>query len=284
MARINLRDISDDVHQLISQSALLNHRSIESEARHALDQYALSLNREQDTKIETSREIWQKETGQRLHKLFQQLRDDNFFAYRVRHDIPHIAQHIGENSPAQLLDCMDGIKGPDFDMINRLAYCFSCNSSWVMSGAGTMFEVKNIGSSYESFFVDETDDHADYMFYLIRVASGRNEGMIICIKRNQASRVYEAGYISDHFVLKAGMGSGGYGNLKRFLSFMKLNCGTHFIRSCEYEEEGLSTELGLHHPSWYIQKSSQSRWLSQLLSGEDPGNWLEGYSGLLSSV
>lgn len=277
MARVNLRDLSEVVLNIISQAALRNHRSVEGEVRHALDLYARDLNTPKNQTIDTARQTWQKETAQRLAELFQRLRADEFFPYRTHHDIPHIAKAIGEPSPAQLLDCLDGNGALTFDMVERIATWSSCNPSWLLSGEGAMFAVENIGSDYRSFLINEAEDKRNYSFYLIRVSTGRNEGMILCIKHNKVTGVYSSGFISSQFVLGSGMGSGGHGNLERFIVFLKTHCHKHYLNACEYEEKELSTELGLHHPSWYLQRKRDARWLTQLFRGEDPSNWLDGY-------
>jgi hypothetical protein len=284
MARINLRDLSDVVHHIISQSALLNHRSIEGEARYALDLYAKEISTPKEQSADTPRGTWQKGVAQRLAALFQKLRDDDFFPYKTRHDAPHIAKAIGEESPAPLLDCLNGEGTLTFDMADRIVAWSSCSASWLLSGAGAMFPVEDIGSSYQSFFVSENENKKDFIFYLIRISSGRNTGMILCIKHDKAAETYHAGYIATHFLLSTGMGSGGHGNLKRFIIFLKTYCHEHYLQASEFDETELSTELGLHHPFWYMQRKSDSQWLMQLFQGEDPKDWLEGNKTAWESV
>lgn len=277
MARINLRDLSDDVHHIISQAALRNHRSVEGEARHALDLYAKGLHAPNEVPAETAKKIWQKGVSLRLENLFSRLRDDDFFAYKVKQDVPHIALAIGEDSPAQLIDCLDGQGILTFDMLNRIVAWSSCSFSWLLSGVGTMFAVEDIGTD-RSFFTNEFEDRKDLTFYLVRISSGRNEGMILCVKHNKVTNTYKSGYISAQFNLIAGMGATGHSNLDSFIVYLKTFCHKHHLSSYEYEEVELSTELGLHHPTWYLRRIRNAQWLMQLFNGEDPDNWLEGYS------
>ncbi|EAA7465053.1 hypothetical protein AA689_24045, partial [Salmonella enterica subsp. enterica] len=45
--------------------------------------------------------------------------------------------------------------------------------------------------------------------------------------------------------------------------------------------------MGRHHPVWFrdINRCSPSRWLQQVLNGEDPGEWFAGgWSSILQEV
>ena len=273
MARITIRDLPDHIHQVITEAAVLHHRSTEGEIRFALQQYVMSL-RSQPVPEETPRQIWQKQTGQRLAQLFDCLRSDEFFSYTERHDVPHLARAIGEDTPAHLLDCLEGSAAPSFEMLDRIAAWSSCCSSWLISGAGTIFPFENIGSRYHDFFLYDRCNN-DITFHLLRICGGRSDGMILCIRHDSVKQTFASGFISEHFMLKGGMGSGGHGNLNRFIRFLKTQCGNRIMKACEYEETEASTELGTHHPLYYIRSTQGADWLMMLFNGEDPANWLK---------
>jgi plasmid stability protein len=279
MARITIRDLPDHIHQVITEAAVQHHRSTEGEIRFALQQYAITLRSQPAKPQETASQIWQKETGQRLAQLFDCLRRDEFFTHKERHDVPHLARTIGEEAPAHLLDCLEGNAAPSFEMLDRIAAWSSCCNSWLISGAATMFPVENIGSRYHDFFLYDRNNK-DITFHLLRICGGRSEGTILCIRHDNAKGSFASGFISEHFKLKEGMGSGGHGNLNRFIRFLKTQCGNRAMKASNYEETMTTTNLGTHHPLYYMRSTQGADWLMKLFQGEDPANWLKGSTTL----
>lgn len=278
MSRISIRDLPESIHQMISTSAEKNHRSVEGEIRHALALYAANLDKQKPEVQETSAQIWHRGVGQRLNELFQRLRSDDFFPYGVNSDAPHIAKYIKEASPQALLDCLDGRGEMSFDIFDRIVEWSGCSSTWLLSGKGSMFFVPDIGSRYSKFFVNDFEKAEDIKFYLIRLDGGRAEGLILCIKHDAVKNVYSSGYMYSNFHLRSGMGATGSGNLKAFIKFLKIDCSRHCLLDRNYQEDGLEAELGFHHPMWYVRRSTEASWLLSLLRGEDPDDWLKGYT------
>lgn len=274
MARINIRELPDHIHKAISDSADRNNRSTEGEVRAILQAYVSSLE-VQPPPIETLRQSWQRGVGNRLDQLFACLREDQVFPGRLPPTLVGIARIIGEETPAHLLDCMEGIASPSFDMLDRVVAWSSGSYEWLVSGMGTTFPVENIGSNYRNFFLYERDSK-DITFHLLRVCGGRSEGTILCIRHDRAKQVYASGFISEHFMLKRGMGATGHANLLDFIGFLKTNCGNRVLRAHTYDEPNRNTEQGTHHPLYYIRSATDADWLRKLFDGEDPADWLEG--------
>lgn len=274
MARINIRELPDHIHLAISESASRNNRSTEGEVRSILQAYVSSLEVRLPP-IETLRQSWQRGVGDRLDRLFACIRKDQVFASRLPPTLAGIARAIGEDTPAHMLDCMEGIAPPSFDMLDRVVGWSSGSYEWLVSGFGTIFPVENIGSRYSDFFLYERDSK-DVTFNLLRICGGRSDGVILCIRHDDAKKTYATGFISENFMLKRGMGSGGHGNLNRFIAFLKTHCGNRVLKAFNYEESERETELGAHHPLYYLRLSNDADWLRKLFAGEDPADWLEG--------
>jgi plasmid stability protein len=282
MARINIRELPDHIHQAISESAIKNNRSTEGEVRSILQSYVLSLEAKPAV-AETYRQSWQKGFGYRLDQLFACVRRDQVFPITEPQSIADIARAIGEESPANLLDCLDGLSSPTFDMLDRIVVWSGGSHRWLLSGMDTVFPVENIGNKYQDFFL--YDRHSkNVTFHLLRICGGRSDGMILCVRHDIAKKIYASGYIYEHFMLKEGMGSGGSGNLNRFIRFLKTNCGNRVLKAYNYEETEMNTQQGAHHPLHYLRLASQADWLRKLFSGEDPANWLAGYSPLWTDM
>jgi len=274
MARINIRELPDHIHQAISESADKNNRSTEGEVRSILQSYVSSLEAQAAPNL-TYRQTWQRYMGDRLDQLFACVRRDQVFPVTEPQSIADIARAIGEESPANLLDCLDGLSSPTFDMLDRVVAWSGGSYNWLLSGMGTVFPVENIGNKYQDFFL--YDQHSnDVSFHLLRICGGRSDGMLLCIRYDSARQTYASGYISEHFMLKGGMGSGGSGNLNRFIRFLKTSCGNRVLKAYNYDETEMNTQQGAHHPLYYLRLASQAEWLRKLFSGEDPDNWLAG--------
>ncbi|QZD72870.1 FitA-like ribbon-helix-helix domain-containing protein [Pseudomonas sp. 3-2] len=274
MARINIRELPDHIHKAISESAERNNRSTEGEVRSVLQAYVSALEAK-PARIETLRESWQRYMGERLDQLFACVRHDQVFTHKEPESVAGIARLIGEDSPANLLDCLGGLASPSFDMLDRVAAWSGASYNWLICGAGSVFATENIGSSYQEFFLHDLHSKS-ISFRLLRVCGGRSDGMLMCIRHDSSRNTYVTGYIYEHFMLKAGMGSGGNGNLYRFIHFLKTQCGHRSLQAYNYDEIEMNTQQGAHHPLYYIRRATQAEWLRQLFSGEDPSNWLKG--------
>lgn len=282
MGRINIRELPEHIHKAISDSAERNNRSTEGEVRSILQAYVASLE-EKPAPIETLRQSWQKGVGQRLDQLFACVRRDQVFGYVDRQSLVGIARTIGEDTPAHLLDCMEGIASPSFEMLDRVVAWSAGSYEWLVSGVGTVFPVESLGSHYRDFFLHDRQNR-NITFHLLRVCGGRLDGMILCIRHDSDKQTYACGQMYSNFHLKAGMGSGGHGNLNRFIRFLKTNCGDRSFKCYAYEEAEMTTEPGSHHPLYYLRAATPANWLTMLFDGKDPDNWLEGYSSSWKEV
>lgn len=275
MARINIRELPDHIHQAISDSADRNNRSTEGEVRSILQSYVSSLEAK-PAPIQTLRQNWQKGVGNRLDQLFGCVRRDKVFPDGDRMSLVDIARTIGEDTPAHLLDCLEGIASPSFEMLDRVVAWSGGSYEWLVSGMGTIFPVESLGNHYHDFFLfDRQNKHIT--FHLLRVCGGRCDGMILCIREDLTKKTFATGYMYSNFHLKNGMGSGGHGNLNRFIRFLKTQCGDRSLQAYNYEETEVNTQQGTHHPVYYIRSASAANWLRMLFAGEDPDDWLEGY-------
>ncbi|CDL79683.1 hypothetical protein [Xenorhabdus cabanillasii] len=127
---------------------------------------------------------------------------------------------------AVVLGCLDGRESLTFSMANRIGETFNCNSSWLYTGEFSPFHVRSLGSrNYQSFFLPDTNevaDSSDARFHFIRVSGGSCDGTLIVVR--SIRNCYSVAYESTGSMLKNGMRSGGRGNLKRFILFLKTKC------------------------------------------------------------
>lgn len=275
MARISIRDLPDDLHMQLMRSAAGSQRSLEGEIRYGLMRYVQSIteSRRPPTPL---RETWQRETGQRLSRLLQRLRDDDAYAWNERLDLPSLAMSLGESSPAMLMDYIDGHAALTFDMATRLAEKFSCSLQWLISGTGSMFPYPEIGGSYREFFAPALEDKSN-IIKLVRICSnkgeddlrGRHDGTLLmfCIKDGHPT--ISAGY-SGRFYLNGNMGSSGHASFEGFVEFLNENKN---ICYSDYNYTGTVDDTGLweHHPNFYLKNSSRAHWLMPMLEGRSPG-------------
>ncbi|WP_307943562.1 hypothetical protein [Pseudomonas mosselii] len=137
-----------------------------------------------------------------------------------------------------------------------------------------MFSVEHIGTAYSDFFLQDFDSK-DIHFSLVRISGGRLDGELLCIRHNVLTGEYAMGKSGGNFSLKAGMGSGGHGSLLRFVRFLKSHCGGRVLNGCTYQHNDMMG-IGHHHPDYYLRNSDRSDWLTILLAGQDPDDWLAG--------
>lgn len=277
MARLSIRDFPDDLHQQLVRAANKHERSLEGETRYALARYIESLHQPQPEPA-PRRETWQRQTGKRLEQLFDRLREDDVFAWGERHDVPHLAQALGEVSPAPLMDIIDGRLALSFEMAEKLAKRFSCSTSWLLNGAGSMFPYPEIGGSY-SEFIEPAKGVLPITIKLVRIcqekaadgSSGRHDGTLLIFRIKDGDAHIEAGYSSTRFYLGDGMGAGGQGNLKDFVGYLNKNEDVNF-KAYNFFKPLEREEAWGHHPQYFLKGAEPAGWLEPLLRGVSPGN------------
>ena len=274
MARISIRDLPDELHYKLLEAAAKHERSLESEIRFVLRNYVQSL---AIAAVErpTHRENWQRQVGQRLIYLFTRLKEDDIFFWDESDDLPHLALMLGESSPSLLMDCVDGLAPLPFDLAQRIVNRFGCSLKWLLSGTGSIFLYPEIGNTY-SDFIGPAVDNPNVQVKFVRICQekadgsiGRHDGTLLMFRVENGKDFIAAGYSSSRFYLGAGMGSGGQGNLKRFVQYLNDLRGVYceaYNFDADVDEE-CSWE---HHPSYYLKKADRARWLVPLLNGDSP--------------
>lgn len=297
MAKIQARNIDDALFARIELSAMKNERSLEGEIRIALARQYPAVTADAD--ILSSRERWQKECGGRLLSLFDRLFSDGFFP-GVGHDgRTHIADWVRiayrlHISPGLLMDCIDG----SGELTHNLAKCIEthCGASagWLTTGDGLMFPLVKLGTytgtSWQEFFLPEDDDN-QYIFELIRITGGRHDGTLLILRQNEKDGTVTMGLVTEVFYLGAGMGATGYAKLKNFLIFLKRHCQCLVMNAYVFESPEPDFDfwsvMGQHHPVWFRDpnRRNPSRWLQQVMNGEDPDCWFAGgWSAILAEI
>ena len=275
MPAINVRNLSDELHERISRAATRSERSVEAEVRHTLnaaypDSTGLSLRR-----------AWMQGTAERLHHLYAQLNADSFWRQRGPGTLTQLARQIGEETPARLLGWMEGSEPLTFEVARRLEALTGCSAEWLIDGTGDMFTVEDI-SEYHDFFLPETPGH--YEFHLIRY--GRGDGLVPLhvIRYDSSTGAMVSGQMMGRFYLGSGMGSSGMGNLKHFLQFLKQH--SLQLRLYSYEYDTAKDDTGAHHPAYYLNsdKLNKNSWLERLLKGESRDSWAADFKWLLDEV
>lgn len=273
MQKFQARNIPDDLYERVADAAARNERSLEGELRHTLAAAYPPAGRE----TLSLRQQWQQDTARRLRQLTAQLLADDFWQFRGPGTVVQLARHVGESSPARILDWMDGLEPLSFDAAARIADFTGCSRDWLMEGRSDPFPAADIGhpADYEHFFCPE--ERGDWRFYLIRFA----DGQLFSIRHDRNTGRWGAGYMGGRFFLKDGMGSGGTGNLKRFLQFLKAR-HVH-LKSDSFDRAENSNDIGLHHPCYYARNSTfaQTDWLPELLQGNLPDRWASDASELI---
>lgn len=293
MAKIQARNVDDAIYQRIEQSAMKNERSLEGEIRIALREYYSPPT--QNTPVLSRRERWQQETGQRLQWLFDRLTADRYFTGTRQADTDGIPELIRvarrlDRTPGQLMDCLEGHQALTFDLADTIATTFDARADWLLSGEGTPFPVERIGNGgYQSFLLPEASD-GQYTFEFIRIAGGRHNGTLIILRQETQTRHLSLGVVTEAFSLARGMGSGGHGNLKDFLVFVKthshrLAINTYTLTPDDPDVDFWSV-LGQHHPVWFQAPTRRepARWLQQLINGDDPEDWFTGWTKDLADI
>ncbi|UAN34322.1 hypothetical protein [Enterobacter sp. JBIWA005] len=296
MAKIQARNVDDALFARIEQSAMKNERSLEGEIRLALARQYPDVT--VDGEMLTGRQRWQKECGGRLLALFGRLSSDGVLP-GSRHDgrtriadLVRIAQRLNV-SPGLLMDCAEGEDELTRDLAERLETTFGAGTDWLTTGDGMMFPLVTLGTysgvSWQTFFFPDGDER--YVFELIRITGGRHDGTLMILRQNEKTGAIATGLVTEAFYLGAGMGSGGYGSLKAFLLFLNAHCRDLVMNAYVFEPPEADFDfwsvMGQHHPVWFrdANRRSPSRWLQQVLSGEDPGEWFAGgWTSVLEEV
>ncbi|SMG61648.1 hypothetical protein [Cedecea sp. NFIX57] len=297
MAKVQARNVDDALFARIEQSAMKNERSLEGEIRLALARQYPAMTTAGETL--TSRQRWQRECGGRLLALLDRLCSDGFFP-GSRHDgRTHIADwvraaHQLNVSPGLIMDSIDGTGELTRDLAERTASQFSTSAEWLTTGDGLMFPLVKLGTctgiSWQEFFLPEDDD-SRYIFELIRITGGRHDGTLVILRQNEKNGTVTTGLVTEAFCLGSGMGNGGYSNLKKFLLFLNTHCQDLVMNAYVFgppePDFDFWSVMGQHHPVWFrdARRRSSSRWLQQVLNGEDPGEWFAGgWSSILKEV
>ncbi|EGL0768336.1 hypothetical protein SMZ59_005297 [Salmonella enterica] len=300
MAKIQARNVDDALFSRIEQSAMKNERSVEGEIRLALARLYPATDPSQNIVPLSMRERWQQETGQRLRWLLQRLNEDGFGTRARTGDASaSVADYVRlgdqlSTSPGLLMDIAEGRAEMTPEMAGALQSWCGASGDWLLSGEGESFPVVKLGTysgvSWQEFFFPDDDDNR-CIFELIRITGGRHDGTLLILRQNEESGSVTTGIVTEAFYLGAGMGNGGYSNLKTFLLFLKTCCQELVMNAYVFEppESGsdLWSVMGQHHPVWFrdAKRRSPSRWLQQVLNGEDPGEWFAGgWSPILQEV
>ena len=265
MHKLQARNIPSDLYDRVQAAAEINNRSLEGEVRHAIaSQYPATGTEKLPQRVQ-----WQQETADRLRRLVTQLRMDNFWRFRGPGSVVQFARKVGEASPAAFLDWLDGSAPLPFEAAERIADFTSCSADWLMDGWGSPFPVEDIGSpgDYEAFF--SAASPGDYRYHLIRFP----DESLYFVRHDRQADTWVSGYTGGRFYLGNGMGSGGQGNLKSFLRFLKQHCSSLRIDSHDSRED--SAYIEDHHPCWLLKDATHTMtdWLPALLKGEVPAHW-----------
>jgi hypothetical protein len=293
MAKIQARNVDDALYQRIEQSAMKNERSLEGEIRTALREYYQPVVSQEPMMSE--RERWQHETGKRLRWLFDRLMADNYFRDYAggrtldTFDLIRLGRQLN-TSPGLLMDIMDGLQELTFELADVIAEKFGSSAEWLLGESGQPFPFVDIGSvGYREFFFP-AESKSDYTFEFLRISGGMHNGTLLILRKDMQTKRITPGVIND-FHLNSDMGSGGYGNMKRFLLLLKTEGARLSINTFDWTPEhpnfGFSTVIGQHHHV-YFQDSphrSSARWLQQVFNGEDPGGWFSnGWTSILREI
>lgn len=292
MAKIQARNVDDELYQRIEQSAMKHERSLEGEIRIALREYYAPKIKE--TVPFTLRESWQKQTGERLQWLIGRLLDDGYFGWHRKGQIAgipefvRVADQLGSN-PGLLMDISEGRREMVSDLARELAKCYSASSDWLLTGDGSPFAVTRMGAlGYHEFFLPA--EGGNYTFELLRISRGRHEGTLIVLRICADTGHTVFGVVTECFNLGGGMGATGHGRLKEFLLFLKTKCAhlaknTYDFSPPEPDFDFWSV-IGQHHPVWYqdANQRTTARWLQQIYSGVDPADWFNGWSADLQEI
>ncbi|MEZ2453643.1 FitA-like ribbon-helix-helix domain-containing protein [Raoultella planticola] len=294
MAKIQARNVDDALFARIEQSAMKNERSLEGEIRIALREYYQPV--VQAEPAISARERWQRETGQRLKWLLERLMADNYFREFAgarpldTFDLVRFGRQL-DTSPGVLMDIMEGRKELSFTLADTVASCFDASADWLLGEGGQPFPFVRLGSvGYREFFFP-ADSTGDYTFEFLRITGGRHDGTLIILRQDIQTKRVTFGIVTESFYLRNGMGSGGYGNLKRFLLFLKTEAARLSINTYDWAPEhpdfDFWTVIGQHHHVYFQDspRRASARWLQQVLNGEDPGEWFAGgWSPILKEV
>lgn len=185
---------------------------------------------------------------------------------------------------------MEGNAELPFSLADAIAENFDAGAGWLLDGRGEPFPTISLGMGYHEFFLPPGDD-THYIFEFIRISKGRHEGTLLCLRIHPTSGRMLLGVVTAEFKLcNDGSGGTGHGKLLAFLLFLKESCAHRGMNSFDWEpdESGFDfwSVVGQHHPVWFqdFRRRSTAGWLQQLLTGQDPDRWFNGWEGDLEKV
>ena len=294
MAKIQARNVDDALFALIEKSAMKNERSLEGEIRAALREYYQPV--VQAEPVMSDREHWQRETGKRLKWLFNRLMADNYFREFAGarpldiFDLVRFCKQL-DTSPGVLMDIMEGRQELSFTLADTIARNFDASADWLLGESGLPFPFVRMGSTGYREFLFPAGSQSDYIFEFLRIAGGRHDGVLIILRQDMQTKRITPGVITESFYLRSGMGNGGYGNLKRFLLFLKTEGARLSINTYDWTPEHPDFDfwslIGQHHLTLFPDppRRSSARWLQPLFNGEDPGGWFSnGWTSVLKEI
>lgn len=269
MARLNVRDVPDDLHAQLIRAAAEHQRSLEGETRFGLSWYVNSLEKPA-SQLPTLSEVWQRQTGQRLQQLFKQLEADGFFGNTQPSDLPHLALALGEPSPVLLMDCIEGLEPLSFDLAKRIVERFSCSLPWLLNGTGPMFFYPDIGSCYPEFFEPAVND-SRHTIKMVRFCGGKRDADFLVFRFEENSSRIAGAHGGTQFNLGGLMGGTGQGKFAAFAEYLAARGSLHW-EAFNFEADSDNEPLGSHHPAFYLKFSRLNRalWKRPLLEGVAP--------------
>lgn len=220
---------------------------------------------------------------------------DAFDYITLAGDLNAVVDDSDSVSCGSLMDVAEGLQEMSPGLARKLADFCSASALWLLTGSGRPFPMLTLGTysgiSWEDFFDTDCGGSHGYLFELTRIDGGRHDGTLIIHRLHERLQTITTGVVTEAFYLRAGMGSGGYGNLKTFLQFLKRHEHQLALSSWQFTppepDFDFWSVMGQHHPAWFRDQSRRapSRWLQQVLNGEDPGEWFAGgWTSLLYEV
>jgi len=214
LGKMQIRGISPEVVQALSELAQLHHRSVEGEARAALDGWVapVLLKGKQSTRL--------LEVSSRLRRALDEYNSEPGFSLSPS----ELAEQIGEDSASAVESWFAGEAEPGFTQLNRVARFLGIREEWLKHGKGSIFPVESIRLSenpYRAvewllFWDAEKTEYIDKL-YLVRVKN--REGNLYIVKRSKAGhyRIFiTPTHVSDM------IGAGGRGMLEALFVTLHL--------------------------------------------------------------
>lgn len=288
MAKVQARNIDDNIYENILRSAGKNERTIEGEIRFALNTLYADV-----AAPRSESERWARDVSERLRMLVARLQEDRFFRLSEKFDPINLARQIGERDPEGVLNAFEGIGIPSFTLIKEIARNLDCSLDWLLTGKGPMFRVFELGHDYADLlkgYMDQETGYLDenYQLHFIRITGNeRHDGTLLLIIKDADG--YKGYYESCRFNFAPdGVGGTGRGNLESFLTFLKGNFSSRQLRSFLFRDTTkLSYDIDSHHPCAYLKdhrKLDTNPWLIDILEGVEPKGFQFTEIGILNKM